>query len=411
MHAFKKAAAALVIAGMLAAPAAASAQTASSTNIQALLAQIAALQAQINTAQQQQTQIMAQLALQMKQGSRGEQVKLLQQMLASDPSIYPEGTISGYYGLKTWLAIKRFQKKHGIEQAGNVGPKTLKKLNEIFGKWNMGTSTGNSGSNNSGSGNSGHGNDHDDDDDDDKDNRPGQNKIAICHKPTSEKETKYISSAALFGHMTHGDTLGVCGGNTATTTPDTTMPVISGVNASAVTTGGATINWTTNENSTTQVEYGTTTAYGNTTALNASLVTAHSVVLTGLTANTTYNFRVWSKDAANNTATSSNMTFTTVALDVVAPVLNSVVASSAASTTATITWNTNEAATGKVYFGTSSPLVLASAATQSNATLGTSHSFTLTGLTPNTTYYFVAESKDASNNTATSSQSSITTSN
>ncbi len=410
MHSFKKAVAALVMAGVLATPAAAFAQTSSTTSIQALLSQIAALQAQIAAAQQQQNQIMADLVSQMKQGSRGDQVKLLQQMLASDPSIYPEGTISGYYGYKTWLAIKRFQKKHGIEQAGYVGPKTLKKLNEIFGKkWNMGSST-NSGS---GSNNSGHGNGRDHDDDDD-DRKWGQNKMTICHKPTSERETKYVTAPSLFGHLNHGDTMGACSGNNgggSTTTPDTTAPVISAVVAGSLSTTGATITWTTNENSTTQVEFGTTTSYGATSALNASLVTAHSVVLTGLTPNTVYNFRVWSKDAANNTATSSNMTFTTVAADTAAPVLSAVAFGSVATTTATISWTSNENATGKVYYGTANPLVLGSAATQSNGAFSTAHAFPLSGLTASTTYHFVVESTDAAGNTATSSQMSFTTTN
>src|SRR5438270_831613 len=53
---------------------------------------------------------------------------------------------------------------------------------------------------------------------------------------------------------------------------DTVPPVISGVSSSGVTTSGATINWTTNEPSDTQVDYGLTTAYGSSMALNTGLV-------------------------------------------------------------------------------------------------------------------------------------------
>src|SRR5207245_11721762 len=93
---------------------------------------------------------------------------------------------------------------------------------------------------------------------------------------------------------------------------DTTPPVISGVASSSVTTSGATVAWTTNEASDSQVDYGTTTAYGSSSALNTSLVTSHSVVLTGLTGTTAYHYRVKSHDAAGNLATSGDFTFTTV---------------------------------------------------------------------------------------------------
>src|SRR2546422_4299700 len=61
---------------------------------------------------------------------------------------------------------------------------------------------------------------------------------------------------------------------------------------------GATITWTTNEASDSQVEYGPTTAYGRSTARNASLVTSHPQTLSGLTAGTLYHYRVKSQDAA-----------------------------------------------------------------------------------------------------------------
>ena len=95
---------------------------------------------------------------------------------------------------------------------------------------------------------------------------------------------------------------------------DTTAPDISNVAAAGVTTSGATITWTTNENSDSQVEYGTTTAYGQSTALNPLLVTAHSQVLSGLTSDTEYHYRVKSRDAGSNLAFSVDFTFRTAPL-------------------------------------------------------------------------------------------------
>jgi RHS repeat-associated protein len=93
---------------------------------------------------------------------------------------------------------------------------------------------------------------------------------------------------------------------------DTTAPVISNVAAGSITTTSATITWTTNENSDSQVEYGPTTAYGKSTTLNPARVTAHSQGLSGLTPGTLYHYQVKSKDAAGNLATSADFSFTTL---------------------------------------------------------------------------------------------------
>ena len=55
-------------------------------------------------------------------GSTGEEVTLLQTLLAKDTSIYPDGLITGYFGGLTRQAVRRFQAKYGISQVGRVGP-------------------------------------------------------------------------------------------------------------------------------------------------------------------------------------------------------------------------------------------------------------------------------------------------
>ena len=88
-----------------------------------------------------------------------------------------------------------------------------------------------------------------------------------------------------------------------TLTVDTTPPTISPITAAPSSTS-ATISWTTNEASTTRVDYGTSPSALNQTASNATLVASHSISLTSLTPNTTYSFRVTSVDAATNSSTS-----------------------------------------------------------------------------------------------------------
>jgi GH25 family lysozyme M1 (1,4-beta-N-acetylmuramidase) len=126
--------------------------------------------------------------------------------------------------------------------------------------------------------------------------------------------------------------------------PDTTAPVISAVTASGISDNSATITWSTDESSDSVVDYGTTTAYGL-TASNPSLVVSHSVGLSGLTASTVYHYRVISKDAANNTATSGDFTFTTLAPGSVADII---IDNPAATVVGT--WSTGSTATDR--FGT-----------------------------------------------------------
>jgi hypothetical protein len=66
-------------------------------------------------------------------GMKSDQVKLLQQILSQDTTIYPEGLTTGYYGSLTTKAVKAFQAKYGLTVDGIAGPKTRGKINEVFG--------------------------------------------------------------------------------------------------------------------------------------------------------------------------------------------------------------------------------------------------------------------------------------
>lgn len=105
-------------------------------------------------------------------------------------------------------------------------------------------------------------------------------------------------------------------------TPDTGAPTISNVQATNIAGATATVSWNTNEESDTQVEYGTSVSYGNSTTLNTTLTTAHTQTITGLSPDTEYHYRVKSKDASGNLATSGDYTFTTPAIDSVAPAVS-----------------------------------------------------------------------------------------
>ena len=77
----------------------------------------------------------------------------------------------------------------------------------------------------------------------------------------------------------------------------------------------------------------------------------------------------------------------------------------ASSTTATITWTTNEPATSLVDYGTDNTY----GSSVSNTSYVTSHSLELTGLSSSTNYHFMVTSIDTSNNSASSSDDQFTT--
>jgi len=101
--------------------------------------------------------------------------------------------------------------------------------------------------------------------------------------------------------------------SSASPTPviDTTPPTISNVQFVSLSANAAVITWTTDAPSTMQVDYGLTTAYEAFTPENTALRNSHTQLLTGLSPNTLYHYRVKSKDATGNLAISGDLTLRT----------------------------------------------------------------------------------------------------
>ncbi|MFC2022585.1 fibronectin type III domain-containing protein [Chloroflexota bacterium] len=96
---------------------------------------------------------------------------------------------------------------------------------------------------------------------------------------------------------------------TQTGTVDTTPPLCTNITATNITQTGAQIRWTTDEPADTQVEYWASP--GDFTTLNPTLLTSHIVSLTGLEPETTYHYKVMSRDGAGNLTVSGEQTFVT----------------------------------------------------------------------------------------------------
>jgi chitodextrinase len=188
------------------------------------------------------------------------------------------------------------------------------------------------------------------------------------------------------------------------TTLDSTPPVISGVQAVDITGTSARIIWDTGEDADSRVDYDTVSGPPYTfNTSSGTLTNSHSLTLTGLAPNTVYRFRVTSKDASNNTATSVELTFQT--LDTVAPVISAITVDQITQSTARVNWTTDELSDSRVRYGTT----ITYGSVSYNASLVANHQITLTGLASGTLYNFSVSSHDASRNGATSTNQTFTT--
>ncbi|MBI4553917.1 MAG: T9SS type A sorting domain-containing protein, partial [Candidatus Latescibacteria bacterium] len=190
--------------------------------------------------------------------------------------------------------------------------------------------------------------------------------------------------------------------------PDTQAPVIlSGPTITGQTAASVTIQWTTDELSTSIVDYGTG-GVTNQRQEDGTLVTTHALTLTNLSAATVYSYLVSSTDPSNNGPSQSAQAVvqTAAQADVTPPTISGVGATSSYisvsdGTTGTITWTTNEPANSVVEFGTTSAL----GQTKSVSEAVASHTVTITRMTPGSTYFYRVQSTDQSGNGPT--QSSI----
>jgi len=197
---------------------------------------------------------------------------------------------------------------------------------------------------------------------------------------------------------------------------DVTAPVITLINSSATpsepiykTDRSATVFWNTNEISDAIITYGTDESALDFDLTEPEFDLEHSLTLTNLDPSTTYFYRVASLDQSNNGPSQSDiLSFTTEAgQDNVIPVIDAAsIKTIVADNSATISWSTDEISDSAIQFGPSGgslDFVTGDAVDVMN------HSVTLTNLSTSTTYAYVLESTDPSDNLAESAQLEFTT--
>lgn len=192
----------------------------------------------------------------------------------------------------------------------------------------------------------------------------------------------------------------------ASSSTDTTPPTISLVSASSIASNSATITWQTNENSDSQIEYGLTLSYGISTTPNTSMLTSHSVSLSGLSDSTLYHYRVKSKDQAGNLATSADYTFITkasVGSDTTSPTVPvNLSATAVSSSQINLSWTASTDNIGVTGY----QIERCQGTNCSNFSLFTTSSpttYSNTGLSPSTVYRYQIKAHDAAGNVSVQS--------
>ncbi|MFQ5470060.1 MAG: PKD domain-containing protein [Gammaproteobacteria bacterium] len=182
---------------------------------------------------------------------------------------------------------------------------------------------------------------------------------------------------------------------------------VSNVSVPVITENAATISWATNKLADSKVAYDTTTPLGNVTPVDATLVTNHTVTITGLSPSTIYYYRSLSTDSGGGSANGPVLSFTTpAAADTTPPVITSHSISSITTFNAYITWTTDEPTSGQIEYGLDTNYGSLSTYLP---TYTLTHGLTLSPLTEGTTYHYRIISQDAAGNTATSPDATFKT--
>jgi hypothetical protein len=108
---------------------------ATNSTIAGLLAQLSKLTALFNELKAKLMNTEAEikeLRADIKEGMTSDDIKTIQELLASDPTIYPRGLVTGYFGPMTKEAIMKFQAKNGLEVTGLIDTETRAAMDAII---------------------------------------------------------------------------------------------------------------------------------------------------------------------------------------------------------------------------------------------------------------------------------------
>jgi len=185
--------------------------------------------------------------------------------------------------------------------------------------------------------------------------------------------------------------------------PNGGEPVISNVQITAVTPFSATVTWDTDRPADTQLGFCYLFFFCQLSQFDSNPITPHVVNLSSLRPNKKYYFQVGSQDNEGSLGRSTIFSFKTPrSLEIL-----NVQAGNITQTVATITWDTTYPATSKVQFCRF--IVFCYGTTSEISDFVTYHVVNISGLKPNTKYYYYAVSKSAVGESGSSSFQSFKT--
>lgn len=105
------------------------------TTTSSMMEQIKALMTQLKSLQDQLAQLKGEIKTLkdgLHEGMTDADIAKIQELLATDSSIYPEGKVTGYFGPLTKNALMRFQMRHGATSTGEIDVETRDLLEEYL---------------------------------------------------------------------------------------------------------------------------------------------------------------------------------------------------------------------------------------------------------------------------------------
>jgi methionine-rich copper-binding protein CopC len=178
---------------------------------------------------------------------------------------------------------------------------------------------------------------------------------------------------------------------------------IAAASVSTAPDGTASLAWRTSEPATSEAVFGTAAESVGDTSIEAGASREHTITLDALRPDTTYYYRLRSRDLSGRHATwppvsQEPLAFRTPARDRKPPAVSAVKVLPLPDGTATVTWATSEPATSAVSFGTAAGGL---GQRRFDDRLARRHTIVLTGLKPGQTYWYQVESTDGAGNKAT----------